>query len=226
MNQLKRIWIWCKRIRHLNGFGVQSPFAYSFVHSIIYKKLPQETRRRIKSQRESSPYYITHPHPWRVEYLLYKLAVYNRPTFVIFVEKEFTGSIFSISTGSICPCFTFIEKTLKIINQENISSSGNIKYISGIQSSLQKKLRAHSSIDFAFVDLNTENSDSICDQLLNRCRQNSLLIIGNIHQNKKNITLWQQLAKDRRTALSFDLYTVGILLFDHHYHQQQYIINF
>lgn len=227
MNQLKRIWIWCKRIRYLNGFGVQSPFAFSFVHSVIYQKLPRDIRKKLKAYRLFSPYTIKQPLPSRVERLLYKLVQYTNPAFIIYIEKEYSGGIHSLTLDSHCPCFGYIEnkadvseKIQRLYDEKPQITFGNLK------KTLREKLETHASIAFVYIDLKVKDAPYFCEKILSRCRPNSLVIIGNIHTNKINKKLWTTLTKDKRTALSFDLYTVGILMFDHHYHQQQYIINF
>lgn len=234
MKQLKRIWIWCRRIRHLNGFGVQSPFAFSFIHTVIYRKLPKETRKELEGLRRSSPYIIRNPWPGRVERLFYKLARYTEPTFVLYIEKEFSGGLYCISRGSSCPSLGLLEERPGLSNDEtsffkkNMTFPGeNMTFLCGnIEERLHEKLHSHAFVDFVYLDLNVTRAHTLCMELLRRCRQDSLLVLGNIHGNKANEMAWKRLTQDPRTALSFDLYSVGLLLFDHHYHRHQYIINF
>lgn len=224
---LTRIWIWCKRIRHLNGFGIQSPFAFSFVHTVIYRKLPRKTRNMLKVYRQTSPYDIRHPLPFRVEKLFYKLIQYSNPTFIIYIEKEFSGGIYSLTLNSRCPCFGYIENEPAYTDKERPSSDKIPQLTFGnIGSSIRERLKTHACIPFAYIDLKVKDASLLCELLLKRCRQDSLIILGNIHTDKGNEKLWKTLTKDKRTTLSFDLYTIGILMFDHHYYRQQYVINF
>lgn len=227
MNQLKRIWIWCKRIRHLNGFGVQSPFAFNFIHTVIYRQLPKDVKKQIRIHRKNSPYRISHPLPERVERLLYKLIEYTSPTLIIYIENEFTGGIHSVTTACQCPCLGFVGSTPEPSGKKTGVSHENLRLSFGnIEGELQDSLRKHSSIDFAYIDLKTRNAEILCYELLNRCRPSSLMVLGNIHISKQNKSLWRQLADNQVVALTFDLYSVGILLFDHHYQRQHYVINF
>jgi hypothetical protein len=54
----------------------------------------------------------------------------------------------------------------------------------------------------------------------------SLVIIKDIHRNDHMRNFWNSLKEDPRIILSFDIFYAGILLFDHKYVKQHYIVNF
>ena len=40
VSRLKRLWIWLRRCSHSRGFGVQSPWAYSFIRYVVSEHYP------------------------------------------------------------------------------------------------------------------------------------------------------------------------------------------
>lgn len=227
MKHIKRLWVWCKRIRHLNGFGVQSPFAFSFIQTVVYRRLPANIRRQLALSLKFSPYNIVRSLPGRTRRLLYKAARHNDPLFAIYIEKVFTGGIYYFSEGCQSPLITLVEE-----EPEEVRATGqrapSLRHIyhGNLLETLRRKLQEHSSPDLIYLDLNVNHSDELCELLLRRCHQKSMLIAGNIHENKTNLTLWKKITEDKRTGISFDLYEAGIVLFDRHYHRQHYIVNF
>ncbi len=53
-----------------------------------------------------------------------------------------------------------------------------------------------------------------------------MLIIEGIRHDRHTTALWHALQDDPQTGITFDLYTYGIVFFDHYRHKQHYIINF
>ena len=56
--------------------------------------------------------------------------------------------------------------------------------------------------------------------------ENLMVVVLGIHQNRPSCNKWKTILKDERVRISFDLYDVGILLFDPKRVKQDYIINF
>ena len=54
----------------------------------------------------------------------------------------------------------------------------------------------------------------------------SIMVIYGIYSNKEMEQVWQRLATDSRSGITFDLYDVGIILFDKKITKQDYIVNF
>ncbi len=53
-----------------------------------------------------------------------------------------------------------------------------------------------------------------------------LLIVEDIHKDKKSLDCWHAVQSDERTGITFDLYTCGIVFFDHRRYKQHYKVNF
>ena len=53
-----------------------------------------------------------------------------------------------------------------------------------------------------------------------------MMVIYGIYQQPQMRQIWQSLATDSRSGITFDLYDVGIILFDKKITKQDYIVNF
>lgn len=62
--------------------------------------------------------------------------------------------------------------------------------------------------------------------LLTHISAQGALVMEGIHADEKALALWNLLKDDARTGVTFDLYTYGILFFNHQLHKQHYIVNF
>lgn len=64
------------------------------------------------------------------------------------------------------------------------------------------------------------------EQCVVKASQKTLLIVEGIHRDKFTLRLWRKMMNDKRTGISFDLYSCGILFFDKKRIKQHYIVNF
>ena len=62
--------------------------------------------------------------------------------------------------------------------------------------------------------------------LLTHISAQGALVMEGIQADKKAFAMWNRLKNDARTGVTFDLYTYGILFFNHQLHKQHYIVNF
>lgn len=78
MRLVRRPWIWFARFRQRRGYGVHSPFAYSFLRGVVYERTPYYAYGRLSQL-----------HPWWVRWLagypitcrrlLFRLANFTHP---------------------------------------------------------------------------------------------------------------------------------------------------
>lgn len=54
----------------------------------------------------------------------------------------------------------------------------------------------------------------------------SIVIIEDIHRNRKARNMWRSVIEDKRTGRTFDLYYCGIVAFDLSKYKQHYVVNF
>lgn len=51
----------------------------------------------------------------------------------------------------------------------------------------------------------------------------TVVVLGHLRSNQE---MWSRIRNDKRTVLTFDLYDVGIAMFDSQYYPMNYIVNF
>jgi hypothetical protein len=76
---LKRPFIWLKRVRHRCGYGVHSPFAFSFITDVVYEKTPYYCYRTLHEQRRSIRKGTTRRTSERICRLLFRIANFRQP---------------------------------------------------------------------------------------------------------------------------------------------------
>ena len=69
-------------------------------------------------------------------------------------------------------------------------------------------------------------SEEIFKESLPYTNKLSAIIIEGIHRNKRALSQWERIRKSSNSIVTFDLYSMGILLFDAEYTKQHYTLNY
>ena len=77
--------------------------------------------------------------------------------------------------------------------------------------------------DFVFLG---HEQLSYAPSLLPAMPSKAMMVLEGIHEKPEALALWRTLQESDFTGVSFDLFTYGILFFNHHIHKQHYIVNF
>lgn len=185
MRLVRRPWIWLKRFRHRRGYGVHSPFAYSFIRDVAL---------------ESSHYYaydsLANLHPWWVRWfglypltcrrLLFRVANYAHP------------------------------QAIRIVGGTEVE----YRYL---QAAVPTATMTDQQADFVYVSRDQQNEAQVIAASM---PSTGVMVIEGIHADTQARNMWHNLQADQHAGISFDLYTYGIVFFDHSRHKQQYIVNF
>ena len=68
--------------------------------------------------------------------------------------------------------------------------------------------------------------NKVYEEKADKTDSKSMMVIYGIYLNKEMKQIWQELKSDNRSGITFDLYDVGIILFDKKITKQDYIVNF
>jgi len=68
--------------------------------------------------------------------------------------------------------------------------------------------------------------NKVYEEQADKMSPKGMMVIYGIYENASMKDLWQKLMSDYRAGITFDLYDVGIILFDKKYTKQDYIVNF
>ena len=66
----------------------------------------------------------------------------------------------------------------------------------------------------------------VYDEKVDKMGAKGMMVIYGIYHNQEMKQIWQQLVVDNRSGITFDLYDVGIILFNKKITKQDYIVNF
>jgi hypothetical protein len=201
---LRHIWIWLKRFRHRKGYGVHSPFAFSFIRNVVYEKGAYYAYDEIDDRRHlfgSRGFYRR-----KLGRLLFRLANEAQPsTIVEAVQARATESHRYLSAG--CTKARYISThnaTDNVFNSETDWEAERV--VLHIASTMQAR--------------------RLVEDALHLVRKPSMIIVDNIHTEKQFRDTWEHVVNDARTTVTFDLYDVGVAFFNNRLNKQHYIVNF
>jgi len=186
-------------MHYSKGFGVQSPFAYSFITEVVnqnslfynYCELDKlyGSNGNIKS---------------RLARLYFRLSNYCQPNVVAeyCTSTDSFNKAFHFAHGGID--FKWLDSTVTG-NTNNVENLGNV--------------------DIFRIVLNNCFRD-VFDRSLLRVTLKSVFILEGINNNNETKAFWNEVIENNNAVITFDLYYVGIVFFDKNYYKQNYVVNF
>jgi hypothetical protein len=182
------------------GFGIQSPWAYSFVKDVLYEKLRFYAYDDLLLQFPGRKDNVI-----RRDEQLFRLVNFFKPEEIIVL-------------GGCCPCsmkyMQAASKSAKVIDTDTICLS-DIAHLSDSQ--LPSATFMHiESATFIYIEKELHPSDIDAIIALKNSDPNYLwtLVIDGI--NKENRPLWQHLKATSFHAVLFDMKYRGVAFFDSH----------
>ena len=202
----RRIWNWCRRFRHRCGYGVHSPSDFFLITSVIYENLPYYAYESLKTSTSSKrlPHYRE-----KVNRLLFRLVNYYRPMTLVEVGKGNGAS------------FRYMQAARS--SMDAISLDGSDWDETRCQ--LEKVLVRMKRVDFLHI-AHTPYYIEVFEMVFPYLHEGSSVIIGEIYASKEREGWWKRLMTDERVRLTFDLYDIGLMLFDKKRYKQNFIVNF
>ena len=202
----RRIWNWCRRFRHRCGYGVHSPSDFFLITSVMYEGLPYYAYDRLKmaSSNLSLPHYRE-----KVNKLLFRLVNYFRPMTLLEVGKG-NGDAFRYLCAS--------RSSMMSVGLEESTKEDTLRQ-------LDAELKRMKRLDFVHIAF-TPYYIEVFERVFPYLHDESCVVIGNIYESKEREAWWKELTNDERVRVSFDLYDIGLLLFEKKRFKQHYIVNF
>ncbi len=234
------------------GNGVHSPHLYYLVNMLFYDKNTYYCFHDIEKQRKRLNNYHKEIHvtdfgtgksgnrrisqiartslstPTEAQ-LLFRLVNHIKPQHIIEL-----GTSLGITTSYIAkaiPQSTIytLEGSPEIAQEANKTFAklklNNIQQIVGnIDKTLDNVLSKLGTIDFAFLDANhTEEATwRYFNLIAQRCTQDSVVVLDDIHYSPDMHKAWQRIQQDKRVSCTMDLYSMGIVFFDKQYLHKHY----
>lgn len=204
VRRLKRPFIWIKRFRHRCGYGVHSPFAFEFITNVIYEKAPYYAYKELEQQKRRSHIRINRFSLLRKKNrLLFRLVNRIQPVTIWDV-----GSISSVSS--------YLQAAKRSADYIAVADSSSLPVYADVV------------VDFVYIHEpeNIEFVKAAWQHCIRRVSQHSVIVLEGIHYTDDMRAFWEQCVSDERVGITFDLYDLGIMLFDKSKIKQHYIVNF
>ncbi|MBR2360889.1 MAG: hypothetical protein IKA75_10845 [Bacteroidaceae bacterium] len=226
MNFLKRTYIWCRRFRHRRGYGVHSPFAFGLITDVVYERLPYYAYDELKEVRRSLPK-GARIYPERVDRLLFRLVNHLCPQRVVEVGTGAGLSLCYLATGRAnTQCVSLPGDDASDVMYEMVDRCKNASVVEGpLMETLQHELQIVSGSTFLHI-AHTEDFSLVFEKFLSNGGEKMCVVIEGIYDTRAKNEWWEQVVADERTGITFDLYEVGIVFFDHTKNKQHYVVNF
>ena len=227
MRLFRRPWIWLSRFRQRKGYGVHSPFAYSFIRGVVL---------------ESSAYYayadLAHLHPWWVRWfrlypmqcrrLLFRLANFAEPRTV---ELRTADEVAARYVRAAVPMAEVRRKEGAIPGVVRRKEGGLAAVPEGSPEGKEGGLAAvpegspegREAADFVLVGKERlEEAAAVAARMPER----GMLVCEGIHESRRAKEIWRTIREAPHTGVTFDLYTYGVAFFNPKLHKQHYKVNF
>lgn len=203
---LRRPFIRLLRFRHRCGYGVHSPFAFNLITQVIYEKTPYYKYKDLAKAEKSMAF--EKGKAWKYESkkikrLLFRLVNYIQPDTIV-------------DAGTLAASSLFLK-----------AGREGADYISASELS-ELFLEAGIPVDFLYLHdfRHPEFMEDVFRVCAARATGKSVFVIEGIRYSSRMLALWKHMIQDEATAISFDLYDLGILFFDKTKIKQAYIVNF
>ncbi|ETD28705.1 hypothetical protein [Prevotella nigrescens] len=194
--KIKALVVWLQRMKHIQGFGIQSPSAFSFDRKVINDHTPYPVYAELK--RVGNTLTAVERKKARLLYRINRFAEADRfcfyPTKLLAYESYIKAA-----------CERTLVEEAKMLGEEGEGTASD-----------------ESAIYFLTVG---EHCQAFYERLRTSINAQSFVIVDDIKRNAETRAFWQQIVDDERVSFSFDLYHIGIAFFDKR-PKQNYIINF
>lgn len=204
---------WINRKRHNRGFGIQSPSSFFFITQVLKERLPyyayptldKAVGGNIRKQRHFRE--------------LFRITNYLQPTGCISIESAEAAYAMSLAKPSathyaIAPAGTPRTQTLLADNGCHIAASIE---------ELPEIISRTGTVGMLYIKA-TDNIDSLVQTVLSHTNNDSIIVVDGINRNKATREWWQQIVKDNRTIVTYDMYSYGLLFFDKERIKQHYTL--
>ena len=245
MNLLPKANSWRKTIllyrflRYRKGFGVHSPFAFSFITKVVderckyyaYYDIELLRRQLMHSRCPVVKSDIKKSHGQ----LLFRIVNYFKPQKLIQV-----GASAGIGTLYMIGCSSQLDYTVLGRSDESLKwtlwglkkihpKEKTGRLVAGdYQQNLTKALKQAGTIDLLFLNVPEEKEKNwvYIDEALRHIHADSIFFIEGIRANKEMRKVWEDMCQRDEVAVTFDLYNVGIAFFNKRLYKQNYIVFF
>lgn len=202
----RRIWNWCRRFRYRCGYGVHSPSDFFLITSVMYEGLPYYAYKPLKaaSSTKSLPHYRE-----RINKLLFRLVNYFRPASLVDVGQ---------GNGDALRYMREARPSMVVVALEGLDKDDTLLR-------LKKELTKLKKVDFLHIGF-TPYYKEVFEVAFPYLHERSCVVMGDIYASAEREAWWKERTTDERVVITFDLYDIGLMLFEGKRFKQNYKVNF
>ncbi len=201
------------RYRHNKGFGVQSPKAFHFVTSVLKESLPYYTYSRINSIAAKCGGKASHGRR------LFRITNYARPCNIIMFAPESTAACAISAAARNVPAY-MLNATVNNPEAAKMLEERRCTRLSGGIAPLFEK---EGKIGLLYIGRSFSYA-SVVEEAIKHTTPESVIIVEKIHSTPEIKRWWQSIKENPAVGITYDLYSMGILFFDHKYKKQHYTL--
>jgi predicted O-methyltransferase YrrM len=219
-----------RKLRYRKGYGVHSPFVYSFITKVIEEKAPFYAFDEIENLRKEM---IAFEHPLsrltlretqhrNYGALLFRMVNFFKCRTVLQIggSSGIMSLYLAMALPRYCRCYVLERRTGLL---ERVKAFAEVQALSGLhfmEGDYQENLKILSAtlpqVDFLFINeppacSDVEQAFAFYDSFIHT---KTILVINNIIKDNKMRTLWQKAKNHSRSRVCLDLYALGIVFFD------------
>ena len=185
------------RYRHNRGYGVQSPYAFHFVTGVLAEKHPYYAYPAINSAAKKCGYKAA------LARMLFRIANYANPQNIIMCAP---CEAVACAVTMACP-------------------SVGVSLLSGNDASSQMATAFEQGEALGLLYVGDSPAyASVVEQALEHVSSSSVIIVDGIHRTREKEEWWHGVKQNDAVAVTFDLYSMGVLFFDKSYKKQHYTL--
>lgn len=220
----RSVLIWISRIKYRKGYGVQSPFAYSFFRDILFERFPYYDFEKLKNI--SDPKLSRH-----TLQVMYRIVNMVSPNTIL--------DILPLSAAPACYISGVVSKsrTISLTDKDEISKDILFRThaldmhtevrCGNVLKEVMEISKSSSNIDFVCIGI-IENEillSEILRVLYHKISDDGCLVIEGINRDFVK-DKWKNLNLGPRQCIAFDLYDIGVIFFKNRTNKEYYKVNY
>ncbi|KAA6342466.1 hypothetical protein EZS27_009796 [termite gut metagenome] len=203
---LKRPFIRLIRLRYRCMYNVHSPFAFNLITQVLGEKKPYYAYREVKTEEKRQ--LRLRGKGWireseKTKRLLFRLVNMAQPDTIVDVGTLSSSSLY-LQAGKLSVGYVAASDLTELFLEKDMP------------------------VDFLY--LHTYKNPALVKDVFQVCvariRKQSVFVIEGIGYSKQMSNLWKRMIADDRVGITFNLYSVGIILFDKTKVKQHYNVCF
>lgn len=199
--RIRRLLVWLRRLRYCRGFGVQSPWAYSFIRYVVNEHYPYYAYDELERRYEGE-----HPKRRKVARLYFRMANHVQSPKV--VDFNAPSPIYSSYIASGC------HKSEIVSIADNFADADIARAIASLA-------------DTRFIRITMEGRyKEFYRAIRHYIEPRTFVVFEGINRSRDAKRYWRNFECNTPSIVTFDLYYCGILYKDHSRYKQNYIVNF